>query len=477
MSTSVFYREFERHASGEGIDAHSTTYCPGCGHGLAQKYLAEAIDELGVQDRTVLVSPVGCSVFSYYYFDVGNTQAPHGRAPAVAIGHKTANPDSIVICYQGDGDLASIGLAEIVSTAQLGIPITVIFINNAIYGMTGGQMAPTTLIGQRTTTTPKGRTPLAGQPMKMAELISVLDGPVYVERVALYDNRRRTHAKRSIKKALELQVAGTGFAFVEVLSECPVHLGLEPEAAEDWVRDNMVPVFPLGVKKDTTDGAAFPVIPTSRFDPEEALVALGATTERPPRFAEGFPTHLDPEDIGFKLAGSGGDGAQTAAMILTRSAINEGYDSTHIPSYGPESRGGTSYADVHVALKEVMSPAAPHPHVLVAFNTPSLAKFGPTVQPGGMVIYDSSVISARPEGLAAGVRMVAVPFTSVANDLGAVLVKNVVALGALQGATKVFPEETFLTAIRATLKQKCAMISINEEAFRLGAKLAGEQVS
>ena len=230
MSTSVFYSQFERHADGQGINAHSTTYCPGCGHGLAQKYLAQAIDELEVQDRTVLVSPVGCSVFSYYYFDVGNTQAPHGRAPAVAIGHKTVNPDSIVICYQGDGDLASIGLAEIVSTAQLGIPITVIFINNAIYGMTGGQMAPTTLIGQRTTTTPKGRTLLTGQPMKMAELISVLDGPVYVERVALYDNRRRTDAKRSIKKALELQVAGTGFAFIEVLSECPVDLGLEPKS-------------------------------------------------------------------------------------------------------------------------------------------------------------------------------------------------------------------------------------------------------
>ena len=476
MPTSVFYRQFERHAHAEGVNAHSTTYCPGCGHGLAQKYLAEAIDELGVQDRTVLISPVGCAVFMYYYFDVGNSQAPHGRAPAVAMGHKTANPDSIVICYQGDGDLASIGLAEIVSAAQLGIPITVIFINNAIYGMTGGQMAPTTLIGQRTTTTPGGRTLLAGQPMKMAELISGLDGPVYVERVALYDNRRRTHAKRAIKKALELQVAGTGFAFIEVLSECPVHLGLEPEAAEDWVRDNMVPIFPLGVKKDITDRAAFPVIPTASFDPEQALTALGATTERPPRFAQRFPTHIDPEDISLKLAGSGGDGAQTAAMIITRGAINEGYDSTHIPSYCPESRGGTSYADVHVAMREVLSPAAPRPHVLVAFNAPSLVRFGPAVRPGGMVVYDSSVISALPDGLATGVRTVAVPFASVAKDLGAALVKNVVALGALQGATKIFPEETFLTAICAALKAKCAMIPINEEAFKVGAKLAGEQV-
>jgi len=476
MSTSVFYREFERHANAEGINAHSTTYCPGCGHGLAQKYLAEAIDELGVQDRTVLVSPVGCSVFSYYYFDVGNTQAAHGRAPAVAIGHKTANPDSIVICYQGDGDLAAIGLAEIVSTAQLGIPLTVIFVNNAIYGMTGGQMAPTTLLGQRTSTTPEGRTLSAGQPLKMAELIAGLDGPVYVERVALYDNRRRTHAKRSIKKALELQVSGSGFAFVEVLSECPLYLGLDPPAAEDWVRDKMVPIFPLGVKKDTAGVTAFPEIPTASFDLERALSALDATSERPPRFADGFPTHIDPEDISFKLAGAGGDGAQTAAMIITRGAINEGFDSTHIPSYGPESRGGTSYADVHVALREVLSPAAPHPHVLVAFNAPSLAKFGPSVRPGGMVVYDSSVISVQPDCLPAGVRALGVPFAGAANDLGSALVKNIIALGALQGAAQLFPKATFLTAIRAALKGKPAMIAVNEQAFELGTELAGEQM-
>jgi 2-oxoisovalerate ferredoxin oxidoreductase beta subunit len=477
MPTSVFYRTFERHAHGEGVNAHSTTYCPGCGHGLAQKYLAEAIDELGVQDRTVLISPVGCSVFMYYYFDVGNSQAAHGRAPAVAIGHKTANPGSIVVTYQGDGDLASIGLAEIISTAQLGFPITVIFINNAVYGMTGGQMAPTTLIGQRTTTTPEGRAPYTGQPLKMAELISGLDGPVYVERVALYDNRRRTHAKRAIKKALELQVQGKGFAFIEVLSECPVHLGLEPEAAEDWVRDNMVPVFPLGVKKDVTDRTARPAIPTPTFDPEKTLAALGARSEREARFTQRFPTHLDPEDVSFKLAGAGGDGAQTAAMIITRCAINEGYDSTLIPSYGPESRGGTSYADVHVARHEVLSPAASRPHVLVAFNAPSLMKFGPSVRAGGTIVYDNSVISTRPGDLAAGVRTIGVPFAGAAQDLGAPLVKNVVALGAVQGATNVFSEETFLTAVRAALRTKCALVPLNEEAFKLGAKLAaGEAV-
>jgi 2-oxoisovalerate ferredoxin oxidoreductase beta subunit len=475
MPTTVFYRQFERHAHAEGIKAHSTTYCPGCGHGLAHKYLAEAIDELGVQDRTVLISPVGCSVFMYYYFDVGNSQAAHGRAPAVALGHKTANPDSIVISYQGDGDLASIGLAEIISTAQMGIPITVVFVNNAIYGMTGGQMAPTTLMGQHTTTTPDGRTLFAGQPLKMAEMIALLDGPVYVERVALYDNKRRTRAKRAIRNALECQVEGKGFAFVEVLSECPLHLGLEPEDAEDWVRDNMEPVFPLGILKDTTADGAYPAFGTPDFEPDTLFRAVSATTDRPPRFASGFPVHIDPDDVSLKLAGAGGDGAQTAALLITRCAINEGFDSTHIPSYGPESRGGTSYADVHVAAEEVLSPASSSPHVLVAFNAPSLAKFGPTVRPGGTIVYDSSVIPDLPDGLAEGVRTVGVPFTQVARDLGAVLVKNVVALGAFQEATGLFPEETFLTAIREALKAKTALISLNEEAFAWGVKLAKEQ--
>jgi 2-oxoisovalerate ferredoxin oxidoreductase beta subunit len=474
MPARTFYRRFERNNHGEGLSAHSTTYCPGCGHGLAQKYVAEAIDELGVQDRVVLVSPVGCSVFSYYYFDVGNTQAAHGRAPAVAIGHKTANPSSVVISYQGDGDLASIGLAEIISTAQLGIPITVIFVNNAIYGMTGGQMAPTTLLGQRSTTTPAGRSLVQGQPLKMAELIGGLDGPVYVERVALYDNKQRTHARRSIRKALELQVNGTGLAFIEVLSECPLYLGLDPPEAEAWARDRMAAVYPLGVTKDASTEPTFPPIPTALFDPEQTLTAVEAATEPVARFATGFPVHIDPEDISLKLAGAGGDGAQTAAMLITRAAVNEGFDSTHIPSYGPQSRGGTSYADVHVAAAEVLSPAAAHPHLLVAFNAPSLAKFGRTVRPGGTVIYDSSVIAEAPADLAPGVLAVPVPLATTANSLGAAVVKNVIALGVLQEATRILPPESFLTAIRAALKGKGDVVALDERAFFLGTELARE---
>lgn len=466
----VFYSRFTRHAHGAGLKGVSTHYCPGCGHGLAHKYLAEVIEELGIQDRTVAVSPVGCSVFMYYYLDVGNTQAAHGRAPAVAIGHKTANPQSIVISYQGDGDLASIGLAEIIQTAQMGLPITVIFINNAIYAMTGGQLAPTTLMGMSTTTSPFGRNQMMGEPLKMSEMIALLDGPVYVERVALYDNKQRMRARKAIRKAVQLQVENRGFSFVEVLSECPTHWKLSAEEAQNWVREKMVPVFPLGVKKDVQREPWFsPEKPL--FEPELLRKELGADRSAAPRFAKDFPQHIDREDIALKLAGAGGDGAQTAAMLLTVAAINEGFDATHIPSYGPESRGGTSFADVHIARSEVLSPAAPNPHILIAFNSPSLARFGPAVLPGGLVLYDSSVISDLPE-LPEKVRCIGVPFAETAQQLGMVMVKNIVALGALSAAANLFPEESFLTALREKLQANCALIPLNEEAFRWGQKLA-----
>jgi 2-oxoisovalerate ferredoxin oxidoreductase beta subunit len=462
----VFYNRFDRHAHGEGLKGQSTHYCSGCGHGLVHKYLAEAIEELGVQDRTVAISPVGCAVFMYYYFDVGNTQAAHGRAPAVALGHKMANPDSIVVSYQGDGDLAAIGLAEIFQAAQMGIPMTFVFVNNAIYGMTGGQMAPTTLMEQKTTTSPTGRSRLAGEPMKMAETMGQLDGPVYVERVALFDNKQRVRAQKAIKKALRMQVEGRGLAFVEVLSECPTHLKLTPPEAEQWVKENMVPIFPLGVKKDVEIEPWFELGKPS-FVPDDVATVIGGVGKTTDRFGKGFPSHIHDEDISIKFAGAGGDGAQTIAMLTTRTAINEGWDSTHIPSYGPESRGGTSYADVHIATGEVLSPASPKPHVLVAFNPQSLIKFGPTVQSGGVALFDSSVIP-DPPALPDTVAAHGMPFTQIAMDLGKPMVKNVVALGALQAATGLFPVKSFHATMEEALKTKCALLELNKEAFSRG---------
>jgi 2-oxoisovalerate ferredoxin oxidoreductase beta subunit len=463
--TDVFYNRFERHAHGVGLKGFTTTYCAGCGHGLIHRYLAEAIAELGVQNRTVAVSPVGCSVFLYYYFDVGNTQAAHGRAPAVAIGHKVANPDAVVVAYQGDGDLASIGLAEIIQATQMGMPMTFVFVNNAVYGMTGGQMAPTTLPDMKTTTTPAGRDRLTGQPLKVAEMIAQLDGPIYVERVALFDNKQRNRAKRAIRKALQLQVENRGLGFVEVLSECPTHWRLTPLESEQWVKDNMVPMFPLGVKKDVPTDPWFHLDPPD-FAAADVVQVIGSSGEAATRFADGFPTHIDQQDIALKFAGAGGDGAQTIAALATQVGISEGFDATYIPSYGPESRGGTSYADVHVATEEVLSPASPRPHVLVVFNAPSLDKFGPAVQPGGTIVYDASVIAAVPD-LDPTVKVVGVPCTDIALDLGNLKVKNVVALGALQAATNLFPVASFRQAMRLGLKNP-SLLELNEQAFEAG---------
>jgi 2-oxoisovalerate ferredoxin oxidoreductase beta subunit len=472
---NAFYTRFERHAHGEGLKGLSTHYCAGCGHGLVHKFVADAIESLGVQDRVVAISPVGCSVFLYYYFDVGNTQAAHGRAPAVAIGHKVANPDSIVISYQGDGDLASIGLAEIMQACQMGLPMTFVFVNNAIYGMTGGQMAPTTLPGQKTTTTPGGRDRMTGGPLRMAELVAQLDGPVYVERVALFDNKQRHRAATAIKKAIRIQAENRGLAFVEVLSECPTHLHMTPTDAERWVKEQMLPYFPLGVKKDVEAEPWFALGPRE-FDPEAVLAAISAPRDEVPRFGHQFPSHLADEDVAIKFAGAGGDGAQTMASLTNKAAINEGWDSTYIPSYGPESRGGTSYADVHVAREEVLSPAAPRPHVLVAFNPQSLEKFGPLVRPGGVVLYDSTVIP-DPTVLDPAIRVVGVPFTQLAVDLGAARVKNIVALGAFQAATQLFPVESFLTVLRDAFRNDCALLPVNEDAFAWGGRAFEEAVA
>ncbi|MBO5751620.1 MAG: 2-oxoglutarate oxidoreductase [Kiritimatiellae bacterium] len=226
-------------------------YCPGCTHGIVHRLVAEAIDELGIEGRTIGIAPVGCSVMAYDYFACDMIEAAHGRAPAVATGVKRALPDRVVFTYQGDGDLASIGLCETVSCACRGENLTIIFINNAIYGMTGGQMAPTSLIGQVTQTSPYGRDPKTqGMPIRICELLSTLDAPVYLERVAVNSVAHVRQAKKAIFKAFKNQVEGRGFSLVEVLSTCPTNWGLSPEAACKWVEEKMVPVYPLGNFRD-----------------------------------------------------------------------------------------------------------------------------------------------------------------------------------------------------------------------------------
>ncbi len=231
-------------------------YCPGCTHGIIHRLVAEALDELGIGDKAVGVAPVGCAVFAYDYFNCDMMEAAHGRAPAVATGIKRVLPDRAVFTYQGDGDLASIGTAEIVHAATRGEKITVIFVNNAIYGMTGGQMAPTTLPGQVTTTSPYGRdVSHCGYPVRVSEMLSTLNGPAYIERVSVHDVPHIKKAKAAIKKAFQLQMEGKGFTLVEVLSTCPTNWGKTPKEAFEWLKSDMMPTYPLGVYKDiTTEG-------------------------------------------------------------------------------------------------------------------------------------------------------------------------------------------------------------------------------
>jgi len=228
-------------------------YCPGCTHGIIHRLVAEAIDELGIRGRTIGVASVGCSVFSYNYFNCDMVQAAHGRAPAVATGVKRSDPNNIVFTYQGDGDLAAIGTAETVHSAGRRENITVIFVNNAIYGMTGGQMAPTTLPGQVTQTSPHGRdVSKVGYPIKVCEMLSNVDGAAYLERVAVNNVQNIKKAKKAIKKAFQNQMEGKGFSLVEVVSTCPTNWGMSPDKALGWLEENMLPYYPLGVYKDIT---------------------------------------------------------------------------------------------------------------------------------------------------------------------------------------------------------------------------------
>ncbi|QUH18898.1 thiamine pyrophosphate-dependent enzyme [Alkaliphilus sp. B6464] len=239
----------------EGLAEKQTHYCPGCTHGIIHRLVGEVLEELGVIGKAIGVAPVGCSVLAYDYFNCDMHEAAHGRAPAVATGIKRVLPENVVFTYQGDGDLASIGTAEIVHAAHRGEKFTTIFVNNCIYGMTGGQMSPTTLVGQKATTAPQGRqVELSGRPIRMAEMLATIDGAAFVERVSVHNVANIRKAKKAIKKAFEVQLEGKGFGIVEVLSTCPTNWGLTAPEAMKWLEDNMIPYYPLGNFRTPEEG-------------------------------------------------------------------------------------------------------------------------------------------------------------------------------------------------------------------------------
>ncbi len=464
-----FYPEYER----KGELQHQTHYCPGCGHGIAHKLIAQAIDQLGIQDRVITVSPVGCGVFAYYYLDTGNIQAAHGRASAVATAAKRSRPEAIVISYQGDGDLAAIGTAEILHSANRGEPITVFFINNAIYGMTGGQMAPTTPVGTKTTTTPFGRdSNTEGFPIKVCELLSALDAPVYLERVGLGNTKQIMAASRAVKKALTNQVQGLGFSLVEILSPCPTIWKLSPVDAQTRVREEMAKVFPLGVYKDRTKEAVARPAPKPAPPVETIPAILGLDP------GDDAPAMARPEkaiDWRIRVAGFGGQGVLMLGEVLAEAGLDAGLEVSWLPSYGPEMRSGTSNCHVRISTHPIASPLVTRPNVLLALNEPSLRKFLPSVEPGGWVLYNSETL---PEGIDAmeDVHVQAIPFTQLADELGEARAGNIVTLGALLELTGMLRQEAVDHAL-AHLVKSSRWLEIDRRALKVGREAAHQNTA
>src|SRR5581483_9579000 len=453
----AFYDVFERKSD----QKHQTHYCPGCGHGVAHKLIAEALEELGLQDRTIFVSPVGCSVFAYYYFDVGNVQVAHGRAPAAATGLKRTCPDKIVVAYQGDGDLAAIGTAEIIHAANRGERITCFFVNNAIYGMTGGQMAPTTLVGQKSTTSPWGRRPNnEGFPVHMSELLATLEAPVYIERVALSDNKNIMRARRAVRRALELQRDGVGFSFVEILSPCPTIWNMDPVDARRWVAEKMIPVFPLNVFRDKKP-TPFEVVNPPRTTPAEVVGFTDKTGSAAPQKKR--PHHAP--KLGIKIAGFGGQGVLLLGQLLAEMGMREGLEVSWLPSYGPEMRSGSAHCHVCLSKQRIGSPLLSRPNVLVAMNEISLRKFASQVAPGGTIIYGRERL---PEDLSLPqIQVVCIPASDIADKLGSAKVANVVMMGALLEQTECLASETAMKVLEAKVKNP-ALLELDRKALDAG---------
>jgi 2-oxoisovalerate ferredoxin oxidoreductase beta subunit len=410
------------------------------------KLIAEVIDELGIQDRVIFCSPVGCSVFAYYYFDTCNIQCAHGRAPAVGTGLARAREDSIVISYQGDGDLAGIGMGAIMHAANRGERMAVFFVNNAIYGMTGGQMAPTTIVGQKTLTTPSGRSPgRDGFPLTMCEIIDNLEAPVFIERVSLANGPRILKAKKAIKQALVNQVEKKGFSFVELLSPCPINWKMQPIDARKWIIDKLEPIFPVKNFRNKESGIQHDAL---RPIPDEEMKKLFSAEKNisiKPKEA-----HISEQLV--KLAGFGGQGVLSGGILLANCAIAEKHNTSWLPSYGPEMRGGTANAGVIISDGQIGSPLVDNPNFFIAMNGPSLDSFEDYVLPGGTVLINSSLIDRKVKRT--DIKALYAPLTEIAQQAGAVAAATVAGITIYALATGIIAVDTIKQVIPLSIKRK-----------------------
>jgi 2-oxoisovalerate ferredoxin oxidoreductase beta subunit len=473
MSEKVYevqglYDEYPRKG---GTALRATHYCPGCGHGVLHKIIGEGLVDYGLQDRAVLISPVGCAVFAYYYFDCGNVQVAHGRAPAVATGLSRAQDHAVVLSYQGDGDLASIGLNETIQAANRGEKLAVFFVNNTVYGMTGGQMAPTTLVGEKTITCPLGRDPrFAGYPMHMCELINNLQAPVFIARVAVSDIKHIREARKAIRKALEIQRDGKGYAFVEILAACPTNLRQSAVDSNRFVNEKMTEEFPLGTFRDRSAEAETLERPPSDFSKESLDQLFGLADIR----NSSTSGELLDGEIHVKCAGFGGQGVLSLGVMLAQAGRSAGRQVSWYPSYGPEQRGGTANCSVVISDRAIGSPIVHRPHMLLAMNQPSFEKFADTVVEGGTILYDSSMgeMPAPPN-----VKTYPIPALALAEEAGNGKAANTIMLGVMMqlGLTRL-PVEAFELAIAESFAKKPKLIPVNVEMVQAGARWARENL-
>ena len=465
LKTVGMYDTFSR----TGKPVRASHYCAGCGHGILHKLITEALVDLGLQDRAVMVNPIGCAVFGYYYWDVGNIGAAHGRAQAIATAVNRVRPNAITLAYQGDGDLGAIGFNNTFQAASRGERMAVFFVNNAIYGMTGGQMAPTSLLAQKTATSPYGRDPLnEGYPLHVCEVLAQLKAPVYIARVSLADTKRIMQSRAAVHKALEIQRDGKGYAFVEFLSPCPTNFGMDSLTSAKFTANELEAEFPLGVFRDiAAETAPRELKDAARKSPDQLFASGGESCAE-------TKEDLNVKELRIKISGFGGQGILSLGVCVAEAGRYAGRFTTWLPSYGPEQRGGSASCSVVVAGRAVGSPTVDTPDVLVCMNQPSYERFAPTVAPGGVLVVDATVpVVSKP----ANVRVVTVPAIQLATDHGVPKAANTVMLGALSalGATGL-PRETLLKALADSFAKKPSLVPKNEAIFTAAEKWCKENI-
>ena len=476
--SKVFFETFNRRPGPIKKNMH---YCPGCGHGILHKLIAEAVEANGIQENTVIIAPVGCAVFAYYYFNCGSISVPHGRAPAVGTGAARANPESFVISYQGDGDLAAIGFNEFLQAANRGEKMTVFFVNNSNYGMTGGQMAPTTLPGQKTTTSPYGRNvETEGYPTPVCEIVNSLTAPIYIERVALTTPARIAAARKAVNKGIQNLKARKGFSLIEVVAPCPVNLKMSADQVNEFIEKQMLDYFPLGCLRDRTAEIEEGKLPAPVIRDEESVRQILFAQKNENAVAADFrnSSAMFDSELRVKIGGFGGQGILSLGVMLANMGRLRNFNVSWMPSYGPEQRGGSACCSVIVSRKMIPSPILDNGvDLMIAMTQSALDKYLPGLKKGGILIYDHSSVKV-PADLPAETKTYGIDALDIADKkLGNTKCANSVLVGALAAvlaqnglneADQADFDKAFKEAVEEKFGRKPGAVEMNITAYEAG---------